>query len=146
MTYDLIPSKFLAMRILSVIGLCLLPLWATAQIPPASDPFEDFLRDVLDFHEPTGIRGTLRYIESDEQIIWLNWEERSDDRPLFKTGWKMIPGEATLAVHPENAEQFAALQQLPIGTALELIIQENDPGKRRILSFRDRAMPPKVPL
>jgi hypothetical protein len=137
---------FLTMGILAGIGLCLLPLSASAQSDSATDPFDAFLKGVLDFQDPTGIRGTLRYIESDEQIIWLNWEERSDDRPLFQSGWKLIPGEATLAVHPDNAEQFAALQQLPMGTELELIIQENDPGKRRILSYRDRAMPPKVPL
>jgi len=138
--------KFLAIALLPVVGLCLLPLLATAQIDPDQDPFDAFLKGVLDFREPTGIRGTLRYIERDEQIIWLNWEERSDDRPLFQTGWLAIPGEATLAVHPDNAEQFAALQQIPKGTALELIIQANEHGNRRILSFRDQSTPPKVPL
>jgi hypothetical protein len=58
----------------------------------------------------------------------------------------MIPGEATLAVHPANAEQFAAMRELPTGTALELIIEAGEKGKRRILSFRDRATPPKIPL
>ena len=138
--------KFLPIAILPVLGLCLLPLLATAQVDSAPDPFDSFLKDVLDFHEPTGIRGTLRYIERDEQIIWLNWEERFDDRPLFQTGWQSIPGEATLAVRPANAEQFSALQELPNGTRLELIIQANEQGHRRILSFQDRSTSPKVPL
>lgn len=136
----------LPIGLLLIVGSCLLPLLASAQMHSAPEPFDTFLKGVLDFHEPTGIRGTLRYIESEEQIIWLNWEERSDDRPLFQTGWQAIPGEATLAVHPDNAEQFAALQQLPIGTELELIIQANEQGKRRILSYRDRSTPPKIPL
>jgi hypothetical protein len=136
----------LAIRLLPVVGLCLLPLLATAQVDPDQDPFDTFLKSVLDFREPTGIRGTLRYIEREEQIIWLNWDERSDDRPLFQRGWHAIPGEATLAVHPDNAEQFAALEQIPKGTALALIIQAKEHGKRRILSYRDQATPPKVPL
>jgi hypothetical protein len=138
--------KFPPIGIFPVIGLCLLPLLATAQIDSTPDPFDTFLKGVLHFQEPTGIRGTLRYIERDEQIIWLNWEERSDDRPLFQTGWQAIPGEATLAVHPGNAEQFAALQQFSIGTALELIVRTNVQGKRQILSYRDRSISPKVPL
>jgi hypothetical protein len=138
--------KFLAMKLFPVVGLCLLPLLATAQLEPEPDPFDTFLKGVLDFGKPTGIRGTLRYIERDEQIIWLNWEERSDDRPLFQSGWQAIPGEATLAVHPDDAEQFSALQQLSIGTALELIIQTNEQGNRRILSYQDRSTSPKIPL
>lgn len=138
--------KLPAIGIFPVIGLCLLPLLATAQIEPDQDPFDTFLKGVLNFREPTGIRGTLRYIEREEQIIWLNWEERSDDRPLFQSGWQPVPGEATLAVRPDSADQFAALQQLAIGTALELIIQANEQGQRRILSYQNRATPPKVPL
>jgi hypothetical protein len=139
--------KFLPAGMLPPAGLFLLPFIATAQIDLQPVPVIDgFLQGVLDFQEPTGIRGTLRYIDDDEQIIWLNWEERSDDRPLFQGGWQTIPGEAIIAVHPNNAEQFAALQQVPRGTALELIIQEKTQGTRRILSYRDRATPPKVPL
>jgi len=146
MAHGLTHPPFLSLGLLPIIGLCLLPLLAGAQSDSAPDPFDSFLKGVLDFQKPTGIRGTLRYIERDEQIIWLNWEERSDDRPLFQTGWQVIPGEATLAVHPDNAEQFAALQQLAKGTRLELIIQANEFGNRRILSYRDQSTPPKIPL
>ena len=141
------PLKSLIMGILSIVSLSVLPLLATAQYDEVPDPFDTFLKGVLDFREPTGIRGTLRYIEPDEQIIWLNWEERSDDRPLFQGGWLAVPGDATLAVHPDNAEQFAALQQLAKGTALEMIIQADPHKNRRILSFHDRSTSPKkIPL
>ncbi len=141
------PLKSLIMGILSIVSLSVLPLSATAQYDEVPDPFDTFLKGVLDFREPTGIRGTLRYIEPDEQIIWLNWEERSDDRPLFQGGWLAVPGDATLAVHPDNAEQFAALQQLAKGTALEMIIQADPHKNRRILSFHDRSTSPKkIPL
>ena len=146
MTHGPTHFKFLIIGILPAVGLYFLPLFAIAQFESAPDPFDTFLKGVLNFQEPTGIRGTLRYIERDEQIIWLNWAERSDDRPLFQGGWHVIPGEATLAVHPDTGEQFAALQQLPNGTELELIIQEKEHGIRRILSFRDRSISPKVPL
>jgi len=138
--------KILVINLIPVIGLWLLPLLARAQVDSPPEPFDTFLKGVLDFREPTGIRGTLRYIEPEEQIIWLNWVERSDDRPLFQAGWQLIPGEATLAVYPDNAEQFSTLKQLSMGTALELVIQTNKQGKRRILSFQDRSTSPKVPL
>ncbi len=49
-------------------------------------PRNTFLPNILNFQQPTGIRGTLRYIDTAERIIWLNWEQRSDARPLFDDG------------------------------------------------------------
>ncbi len=109
-------------------------------------PLDTFLDHILDFQEPTGIRGKLRYIEVEEEIIWLDWEERSDDRPLFTKDWQFVPGEPTLAVHPTNTTQFEELQTLPKGTAIELIIKDDGKGHRHILSFRDMSTPPKIPL
>ncbi len=119
---------------------------STRALEPAPHPFDTFLQHILNFKNPTGIRGTLRYIEQDTRILWLNWEERSDDRPLFYTGWKRVPGDPTLAVHPTDDKQFAALKHLPPGTPLELIIQIDSEGNRRILSWHDPSMSPKVPL
>ena len=131
----------------------LLVFWAliftssvNAQLEPEPHPFDTFLTDVLKFQDPTGIRGTLRYIDSEEQTIWVNWEQRSDDRPLFNTGWKLIPGEATLALHPKDPAQFNELQQITNGTAIEMIIQLDQKGQRLILSYQDLSIPPKVPL
>ncbi len=109
-------------------------------------PLDTFLDQVLDFHEPTGIRGKLRYVEVDAQTIWLDWEERSDDRPLFTTNWKFVPGEPTLAVHPIGPKQFEQLKKFPQGTALELIIKDDGKGHRHILSYRDMTIPPEIPL
>ncbi|GJL62853.1 MAG: hypothetical protein NPIRA04_15070 [Nitrospirales bacterium] len=109
-------------------------------------PLDTFLDNVLDFQEPTGIRGKLRYIEVEEEIIWLDWEARSNDGPLFKKDWQLIPGESTLAVHPTAASQFQKLQALPKGTPLELIIKDDGKGHRHILSFHDMTAPPKVPI
>ena len=115
-------------------------------LEPGPHPFDSFLQHILNFEKPTGIRGTLRYIEQEEEIIWLNWEERSDDRPLFSHGWKMVPGEATLAVHPGDKKQFANLKVLALGTPLQLIIQKDTTGHRRILSWHDRRTSPKTPI
>ncbi|RMH07519.1 MAG: hypothetical protein D6704_04965 [Nitrospirae bacterium] len=104
------------------------------------------LDKILDFHEPTGIRGTVQFIDIEGQTLWLNWEQRSDDRPLFKSGWWAVPGKPMLAVHPADTRQFEALQRIPRGTRLELIIQLDEEGKRRILSYKDLSLPPEVPL
>ncbi len=109
-------------------------------------PLDTFLDTIVDFQKPTAIRGTLRYIEVEEEIIWLNWDQRSDARPLFSTDWKFVPGEATLAVHPTDTIQFQELRQLEKGTSLQLIIQDNGKGHRHILSFQNLTFPPKVPL
>ena len=119
------------------------PVYSFETVP---HPLDTFLDNILDFHEPTGIRGKLRYIEVDAQIVWLDWEQRSDDRPLFTTSWKLVPGEPTLAVHPTNTLQFEELRKFQKGTALELIIKDDGEGHRHILSFRDLSIPPKVPL
>ena len=122
------------------------PLLVNAQLEPAPHPLDTFLTGILDFHDPTGIRGSLRYIDKEEKIIWLDWTQRSDDRPLFIAGWKWVPGEATLAVHPTDPTQFDQLQQIPKGTAIEMVIQLDQDGQRRILSYQDLSLPPKVPL
>ncbi len=145
MTRRFTHPMLLPAALVAIVGLFCLPLLAMAQYDETPDPFDSFLKNVLNFEQPTGIRGTLRYIEQEEQIIWLNWAERSDDRPLFQSGWHMVPGDATLAVHPNNAEQFAELQQLAKGTPVEMVIQANEFGHRRILSYQDRTTP-KIPL
>ncbi|GJL51356.1 MAG: hypothetical protein NPIRA01_25830 [Nitrospirales bacterium] len=109
-------------------------------------PLDTFLDHVLDFQEPTGIRGKLRYIEVEEEIIWLDWEARSDDGPFFKKDWQLIPSDSILAVHPTAASQFEKLQALPKGTPLELIIKDDGKGHRHILSFHDMTTPSKVPI
>jgi hypothetical protein len=109
-------------------------------------PLDTFWTNILNFKEPTGIRGTFRYIDLEGTIIWLDWKERSDDRPYFQIGWKLVPGDATLAVHPKDLDQFYKLQQFKKGAAIEMIIQLDSKGKRRILSYHDLSLPPKVPL
>lgn len=109
-------------------------------------PLDTFLTNILNFKKPTGIRGKMRYIDLENQIVWLDWRERSDDRPYFQMGWRPVPGDATLAVHPETIEQFNQLQQFRKGDPIEMIIQIAPEGKRRILSYHDLLTPPKVPL
>jgi len=57
-----------------------------------------------------------------------------------------VPGEATLAVHPTDPTQFDQLQQIPKGTPIEMVIQLDQDGQRRILSYQDLSLPSKVPL
>ena len=119
------------------------PTWAQHQTEP--HPLDTFLTDVLNFTKPTGIRGTIRYIDFDGPILWLDWHQRAAD-PSFEMGWHTVPGEAMLAVHPRASESIVDLRALRKGTAVELIIQLDSEGKRRILSFRSMSQPPKVPL
>ena len=44
-------------------------------LEPAPHPLDTFLTNILNFHEPTGIRGTVRYIDKGEKNIWLDWEQ-----------------------------------------------------------------------
>lgn len=116
---------------------------AAAQTEP--HPLDTFLTDILNFTNPTGIRGTIRYIDFDGPVLWLNWHQRSSD-PSFAMGWQAVPGEAMLAVHPRPADGMVDLRSLRNGTAVELIIQLDSEGKRRILSFRPMSQPRDVPL
>ena len=80
-------------RVLIIVCLLLSPLEVQA-LEPEPHPLDTFLTNILNFKDPTGIRGTLRFLDLEEETIWLNWEYRSDDRPLFHGGWKPVPGEA----------------------------------------------------
>lgn len=120
------------------------PTWAQFQTEP--HPLDTFLTDILNFKRPTGIRGTVRSVDFDGPVLWLNWEQRSRDTPLFETGWEPVPGDAMLAVHPHPTDPIVDVRALRNGTAVELIIQLDAEGKRRILSFRDMSQPPEVPL
>ena len=117
-----------------------------AQHQPEPHPLDTFLTDVLNFTDPTGIRGTIRFIDFDGPVLWLNWHQRAVDPPFFETGWQTVPGEAILAVHPHASDSIVDLRALRKGTAVELIIQLDSEGKRRILSFRSMSQPPEVPL
>ncbi len=126
-----------------VLIVVLAPAPALAQTEP--HPLDTLLTDILNFTKPTGIRGTVRYIDFDGPILWLNWHQRSSD-PSFEMGWHTVPGEAMLAVHPHESESIVDLRTLRKGTAVELIIQLDSEGKRRILSFRPMSQPRDVPL
>ena len=127
----------------AMLLVVLTPAPTIAQTEP--HPLDTFLTDVLNFTKPTGIRGTVRYIDFDGPVLWLNWHQRSGD-PSFEMGWHTVPGEAMLAVHPRDKESIVDLRALRKGTAVELIIQLDSEGKRRILSFRPMSQPRDVPL
>jgi hypothetical protein len=136
-------SRFLGTVI--VFGLAFSALPSTA-LEPEPHPLDTFLTAILNFREPTGIRGTVRYIDKAEQNIWLNWEQRSDDRPLFDTGWKLVPEDTTLLVYPQDAAQYKELETIAKGTPIEMVIQFDQNGHRRILSYQDLSQGRKVPL
>ncbi len=136
-------SRFLGTVI--VFGLAFSALPSTA-LEPEPHPLDTFLTAILNFREPTGIRGTVRYIDKAEQNIWLNWEQRSDDRPLFDTGWKLVPEDTTLLVYPQDAAQYQELETIAKDTPIEMVIQFDQNGHRRILSYQDLSQGRKVPL
>jgi hypothetical protein len=136
-------SQFWGMVLL--LGIMVAPFSATA-LEPEPHPLDTFLTNILNFQEPTGIRGTVRYIDKAEQNIWLNWEQRSDDRPLFDTGWKLVPEDTTLLVYPQDSAQYKELEQIARGTPIEMVIQFDQEGHRRILSYQNLSHPLKIPL
>ena len=136
-------SRFLGMVV--VFGIVFSALPSTA-LEPEPHPLDTFLTGILNFREPTGIRGTVRYIDKAEQNIWLNWEQRSDDRPLFDTGWKLVPEDTTLLVYPQDPAQYQELKLMTKGTPIEMVIQFDQKGHRRILSYQDLSQPRKIPL
>lgn len=129
--------------LVAVLLVVMTPAPTLAQTEP--HPLDTFLTDVLNFTKPTGIRGTVQYIDFDGPVLWLNWHQRSGD-PSFEMRWHPVPGEAMLAVHPHDLASIVDLRTLRKGTAVELIIQRDSEGKRRILSFRSMSEPRDLPL
>ncbi|HBP87185.1 MAG TPA: hypothetical protein PKK23_00195 [Nitrospirales bacterium] len=139
-------SRLLHFTLATCLVLGLTAAMAFAQLETEPHPLDTFIKGITNFSEPTGIRGTVRYLEKDRQTLWLDWEQRSDERPLFDSGWKLVPGEATLAVQPRDSEQWEKLLNLSKGLPLELIVQDDGKGHRHILSYQDISGGPKVPL
>ena len=129
----------------TTLVLLLIPYPASA-LEPEPHPLDTFLTDILNFRKPTGIRGTIRYIDKEEKNIWLDWEQRSDDRPTFDTGWKLVPEGTTLLVYPQNGAQYEELEPMEKGTPIEMIIQLDPEGHRRVLSYQDLSQGRKIPL
>ncbi len=138
-------SHSLLWGMMILFGFILSSVPASA-LEPAPHPFDTFLTDILNFRQPTGIRGTVRYIDKDEKNIWLDWEQRSDDRPDFNNGWKLVPEGTTLLVYPQDSAQYQELEPLEKGTPIEMIIQIDPDGHRRILSYQDLSHGRKVPI
>ena len=136
-------ARFLGMVV--VFG-CLLSAFSVTALEPEPHPLDTFLSAILNFREPTGIRGTIRYVDKAEKNIWLNWEQRSDDRPLFDHGWKLVPEGTTLLVYPTDAAQYQELEPLAKGTPIEMVIQIDKEGHRIILSYQDLSQGRKIPL
>ena len=136
-------ASFLGIVVL--LSLMSPPFPATA-LETEPHPLDTFLTNILNFREPTGIRGTVRYIDKAEQNIWLNWEQRSDDRPSFVTNWKLVPEGTTLLVYPQDSTQYQELEHIAKGTPIEMVIQIDSEGHRRILSYQDLSQPRKFPL
>ncbi|MGD9849705.1 MAG: hypothetical protein AB7T38_00425 [Nitrospirales bacterium] len=138
--------KFLHWIFAACVGLVFSAGLTHTQFETEPHPLDTFIKGITNFSKPTGIRGTLRYIEKDRETIWRDWERRSDDGPLFTTGWKLVPGETTLAVQPRDSEQWEKLSGLSKGLPLEMVIQDDGKGHRHILSYQDLSLLPKVPL
>ncbi len=136
-------SRFWSMVMVLAMITSAIPAHA---LEPAPHPLDTFLTNILNFREPTGIRGTIRYIDKAEKNIWLDWEQRSDDRPNFNEGWKLVPEGTTLLIYPQDARQYDELKPIAKGTPIEMIIQIDPDGHRRVLSYQDLSHGRKVPI
>lgn len=57
-----------------------------------------------------------------------------------------MPEDTTLLVYPQDSVQYKALEPMDKGTPIEMIIQFDQKGHRRILSYQDLSQPRKIPL
>ncbi len=116
-----------------------------AVFPEERSPFDAGLA-LLDFHEPTTIQGRVRLIDEAEEAVWLDWEMRLDVSVPNRKEWRSIEGEFLLLLYALDSEQFARLKLVEAGTRLLLIVQSDEDGRRRILTYQDARLPPRFPL
>jgi hypothetical protein len=57
-----------------------------------------------------------------------------------------VPEGTTLLVYPQDSAQYQELEPLAKGTPIEMVIQLDPEGHRRILSYQDLSQPRKIPL
>ena len=84
-----------------VLLVVLVPAPTLAQHQTEPHPLDTFLTNVLNFTRPTGIRGTIRSIDFDGPVLWLNWHQRADESAVIRNRmgqrspvrlfWRYIP-------------------------------------------------------
>jgi hypothetical protein len=128
-----------------IMALLPLPGLLAQELPPPDQSVFQSELELLDFSEPTAIRGRIRFIDVTEQGVWLDWDQRLEVQPTGKKAWRTLEGQFMLLVYPKDAAQFEGIKILKPGTVLQFVIQSKDKGRRIILSFTEPA-PPESPL
>jgi hypothetical protein len=114
--------------------------------PPAErSPFDEYLQE-LDFSRPTTLEGRVRLIDRAERAVWIDVDRRLEDRGSGNRVWRDVPGDLMLQLYPRDAAQFDLLLAYKPGARLQWVIQQDRDGRRLILSYRDPALPPRLPL
>ena len=123
------------------ISLLLVSALALAQesppIPPGQQPEEfDRIIQQMKFEKPTRIVGRLQSFDGYEDAIWIVWTHVHDG-----TRWRDLrnDNEMMFKVLPRDPGMMDFFRKLKPGTSLNLTVQMDADGNRRVLSLDEGA-------
>lgn len=121
-----------------LVVILLLTLTLSGQVTPAqetplSGPFDSIIQQ-MQFDAPTRIAGRLVTFDTYEDAIWIEWTHQHDGGR-----WRPVPPGMQFKVFPRDTGMMEFFRALAPGTALRMIIQRDEEGRRRVLALDDQA-------
>ena len=120
---------------LSAVGTSLLIallLWGpilVQEAPPLPGFFDEIIRQ-MKFEQPTRIVGRFRSLDGYEDAVWIDWTHLYDG-----TGWRVVRSQAMFKVLPRDAGMMEFFRALKQGTSLNMTVQQDQDGNRRIIEL-----------
>jgi hypothetical protein len=124
--------------------LLLLILWSAALIPAASAqeplppelqvPFDSIMQEMR-FEKPTRILGGFVMLDPYDNAVWIDWTYRRESGR-----WMPINGHRQIKVLPGKAGMMDYFKALKPGAVLQLTIQADEDGNRRVLELDEERM------
>jgi hypothetical protein len=68
------------------------------------------------------------------------------ETPAGARRWERVEGNYLVVFYPTDIAQQERIRNIPPGSMLELVVQQDDQGRRRILSIDEPTDSPKLPL
>jgi hypothetical protein len=88
----------------------------------------------------------VRFFDSSDGGLWLDWDAELAETPSGGRRWERIEGNYLVVFYPKDIAQREQIRSIPPGRVLQLVVQQDDQGRRRILFFDELTDSPKLPL
>lgn len=102
--------------------------------PELQVPFDSIIQEMR-FEKPTRIMGVFVMLDAYDNAVWIEWTYRRDGGR-----WVPIGGHRQFKVLPRNPGMMELFKALKPGANLQLTIQADEDGNRRVLELDEERL------